>query len=442
MHDHRKLGRELGLFDTDPLIGAGLPYWLPAGAAVRHALEEYLRELERRAGYQHVYSPALGKRELYEISGHWSHYRDGMYPPMEIGGEQVVLRPSLCPHHALIYRSRGRSYRELPLRLAELGGQYRTELSGVLGGLTRVRAMQLNDAHIFCTPDQAAAEAGAALAMIRQAYAALGIEPTRYRLSLPGPASPGTASKYVGDPRIWDQAAAMLAGILDDSGLPWEADEGEAAFYGPKIDVQVADAAEREATLSTVQVDFYQPDRFGLEYTGADGARHRPVMVHRSVVGSMERAVAHLVERHGGAFPDWLAPEQLVVLPVADAQEQAAAEVARQATGLGLRARVAGRDSGTLNRRIRSARLVPYQAVIGEREAAAGQIAIRLRDGRRLPPLPADAALGGIAAHVAAHRTGLWDAALRRPRRRPPRTAGRPAPCGSPSSPAPPACTA
>ena len=408
MDDHRKLGRELGLFDTDPLIGAGLPYWLPAGAAVRHALEEYLRELERRAGYQHVYSPVLGKRELYEISGHWSHYRDGMYPPMEVGGEQVVLRPSLCPHHALLYRSRGRSYRELPLRLAELGGQYRTELSGVLGGLTRVRAMQLNDAHIFCTPDQAAAEARAALAMIRQAYAALGIEPARYRLSLRGPGGHG---KYVGDPRIWDRAAAMLAGILDDAGLPWEAGQGEAAFYGPKIDVQVADAAEREATLSTVQVDFYQPDRFGLEYTGADGARHRPVMVHRSVVGSMERAVAHLIERHGGAFPDWLAPEQLVVLPVADAQDEAAAEVARQAAGLGLRARVAGPDAGTLNRRIRSSRLVPYQAVIGEREAVAGQVAVRLRDGRRLPPLPADAALAGIAAHVAAHRTGLWDAA-------------------------------
>ena len=411
MHDHRKLGRELGLFDTDPLIGAGLPYWLPAGAAVRHALEEYLRELERRAGYSHVYSPVLGKRELYEISGHWSHYRDGMYPPMEVGGEQVVLRPSLCPHHALLYRSRGRSYRELPLRLAELGGQYRTELSGVLGGLTRVRAMQLNDAHIFCTPDQAAAEARAALAMIRQAYAALGIEPARYRLSLRGPARPGTASKYVGDPRIWDQAAAMLAGILDDSGLPWEAGEGEAAFYGPKIDVQVADAAEREATLSTVQVDFYQPDRFGLEYTGADGARHRPVMVHRSIVGSMERAVAHLIERHGGAFPDWLAPEQLVVLPVTDAQAAAAASVGRHAAGLGLRARVAGPDSGTLNRRIRSSRLVPYQAVIGEREAGAGQVAVRLRDGQRLPPLPADAALAGIAAHVAAHRIDLWDAA-------------------------------
>jgi threonyl-tRNA synthetase len=411
MHDHRKLGRELGLFDTDPLIGAGLPYWLPAGAEVRHALEEYLRELERRAGYQHVYSPVLGKRELYEISGHWSHYRDGMYPAMELGGEEFVLRPSLCPHHALLYRSRGRSYRDLPMRLAELGGQYRSELSGVLGGLTRVRAMQLNDAHIFCTPDQAAAEARAALAMIGQAYAALGIEPARYRLSLPGPVSSGADGKYVGDPRIWDQAAAILAGILDDSGLPWEAGEGEAAFYGPKIDVQVADAAEREATLSTVQVDFYQPTQFGLYYTGADGGRHRPVMVHRSIVGSMERAVAHLIERHGGAFPDWLAPEQLVVLPVADAQDRAAAEVARQAAGLGLRARVAGPDSGTLNRRIRSARLVPYQAVIGEREATAGQVAVRLRDGRRLPPLPADAVLAGIAAHVAAYRTGLWDAA-------------------------------
>jgi threonyl-tRNA synthetase len=326
--------------------------------------------------------------------------------PMEVGREQVVLRPSLCPHHALLYRSRGRSYRELPLRLAELGGQYRAELSGVLGGLTRVRAMQLNDAHIFCTLDQAADEARAALAMIRQAYAALGIEPVRYRLSLPGP-----GSKYVGDQRIWEQATAILTGILDDSGLGWEAGEGEAAFYGPKIDVQVADAAEREATLSTVQVDFYQPEQFGLQYTGADGARHRPVMVHRSVVGTMERAVAHLIERHGGAFPDWLAPEQLVLLPVTDAQSADAAAVARQAAELGLRARVAGPESGTLNRRIRSSRLVPYQAIIGEREAVAGQVAVRRRDGRRLPPMPAAAALAGIAAHVAARRAELWEAA-------------------------------
>ena len=406
MEDHRKLGRELGLFGTDPLIGSGLPYWLPAGAVVRHALEEYLRELEQRAGYQHVYSPVLGKRELYELSGHWSHYRDGMYPPMELGGEQVVLRPSLCPHHALLYRSRGRSYRELPLRLAELGGQYRAELSGVLGGLTRVRAMQLNDGHIFCTPDQAADEARGALAMIRQAYAALGIEPARYRLSLPGP-----GTKYAGDEASWERAAVMLAGVLDEAGLDWESGPGEAAFYGPKIDVQVADSAEREATLSTVQVDFYQPEQFGLRYTGPDGAGHRPVMVHRSVLGSMERVVAHLLERHGGAFPDWLAPEQVVLLPVTDAHGPAAAQAAREAADLGLRARVAGPESGTLGRRIRSARLVPYQAVIGDREAAAGQVAIRLRDGRRLPPRPAAAALAGIAAHVAARRAALWDAA-------------------------------
>ncbi|WP_256862251.1 aminoacyl--tRNA ligase-related protein [Microbispora sp. GKU 823] len=303
MHDHRKLGRELGLFDTDPLIGSGLPYWLPDGAVIRHTLEEYIRDAERRAGYRHVYSPVLGKRELYEISGHWSHYSDDMFPPMDLGGEQVVLRPSLCPHHALIYRSRSHSYRELPLRVAELGGMYRSELSGVLGGLTRVRAIQLNDAHIFCTLDQVAAEAAGALEMIRRAYAVLGIRPVRYRLSLPG-----AGGKYVAAPDMWRRATAMLTDVLDRSGLAYEAAEGEAAFYGPKIDVQIADGAGREATLSTVQVDFHQPEQFDLHYIGPDGARHRPVMVHRSIIGSVERAVAHLIEVYGGAFPAWLAP--------------------------------------------------------------------------------------------------------------------------------------
>jgi threonyl-tRNA synthetase len=410
MDDHRKLGRELELFGTDPLAGAGLPYWLPAGAAIRHALEEYLRELERQAGYQHVYSPVLAKRELYEMSGHWAHYRDGMYPPMELAGdgdgEQMLLRPSLCPHHALIYRSRGRSYRELPLRLAELGGQYRAELSGALGGLSRVRAMQLNDAHIFCAVDQVADEADAALAMIGQAYEALGLQAARYRLSLPGP-----GSKYVGSADMWQRAGAVLAGALDRSGMAWEPAHGEAAFYGPKIDVQVADCSEREVSLSTVQVDFYQPAQFGLEYVGPDGERHRPVMVHRSILGSIERAVAQLTERHGGAFPDWLAPEQLVLLPVTGAQRAAADAVARQATGLGLRARVADAGSGTLGARIRSARLVPYQAVLGPREADGGQLTVRLRDGRQLPAQPAAQVLAGIAAHVAGHHTGLWDAA-------------------------------
>lgn len=362
MHDHRRLGRELGLFDTDPLIGTGLPYWLPDGATVRHALEEYIRGVERRAGYRHVYSPVLGKRELYEISGHWSHYSDDMFPPMDLGGEQFVLRPSLCPHHALIYRSRAHSYRELPLRMAELGAMYRSELSGVLGGLSRVRAIHLNDAHIFCTVDQVADEARAALELIRRAYDALGIRPARLRLSLPGP-----GGKYVADPALWERSAALLTGVLDSSGVAYEAVAGEAAFYGPKIDVQIADEAGRESTLSTVQVDFHQPERFDLRYIGADGARHRPVMIHRSVIGSVERAVAHLVEQHGGAFPPWLAPTQLVVLPVSDTELPQAARLVARCAARGLRAELSGPEHGTLGARVRAARLVPYQAVIGAR---------------------------------------------------------------------------
>ncbi|WP_055701145.1 threonine--tRNA ligase [Streptomyces silaceus] len=403
-HDHRRLGRELGLFGTDPLIGAGLPYWLPDGADVRQALEEYIRAAERAAGYRHVYSPVLGKRELYEISGHWSHYSDDMFPPMDLGGEQVVLRPSLCPHHAVIYRSRSHSYRELPLRMAELGGMYRAELSGVLGGLNRVRAIHLNDAHIFCTLDQVADEARAALEMIRRAYDALGIRAARYRLSLPGP-----GGKYVTDPDKWRRSTALLTEVLDGSGLAYESAEGEAAFYGPKIDVQVVDGAGRESTLSTVQVDFHQPERFDLHYIGADGAKHRPVMVHRSIIGSVERAVAHLVEEHGGAFPAWLAPDQVVILPVSEAQLPGAERLLRRCAELGLRAELAGPEHGSLGARIRAARLVPYQAVVGAREDADGLVALRLRDGRRLDPLPADEALSRVRALIAAHRTELWD---------------------------------
>jgi threonyl-tRNA synthetase len=412
VHDHRKLGRELGLFDTDPLIGSGLPYWLPDGATVRHALEEYLRDTERRAGYQHVYSPVLGKKELYEISGHWSHYNADMFPPMDLGGEQVVLRPSLCPHHALIYRSRAHSYRELPLRIAELGGMYRSELSGVLGGLARVRAIQLNDAHIFCTLDQVADEASAALDLIRRAYRDLDIGPARYRLSLAGP-----DGKYVADPGMWQRAAGLLTDVLDRSGVEYEAVAGEAAFYGPKIDVQITDSAGREATLSTVQVDFYQPEQFGLHYIGPDGAKHRPVMVHRSVIGSAERAVAHLIERHGGAFPAWLAPVQLVILPVTDAERPPAAALVQQSLDQGLRPQLAGPEHGSLGARIRAARLVPYQAVIGGREAADGQVALRLRDGRCLEPRPAADVLTRIGALITGHSPALWDAEDHEPNR-------------------------
>ncbi|MEU4871875.1 threonine--tRNA ligase [Streptomyces sp. NPDC021608] len=403
--DHRRLGRELGLFGTDPLMGAGLPYWLPDGAVVRHALEEYVRQAERAAGYRHVYSPVLGKRELYEISGHWDHFGEDMFPPMELGAEQIVLRPSLCPHHALIYRSRAHSYRELPLRIAELGGMYRSEPSGVLGGLTRVRAIQLNDAHVFCTPEQAADEARAALGLIRRAYADLGIRASRYRLSLPG-----EGGGYVADPGLWRRATALLREVLDASGTVYEEAEGEAAFYGPKIDVQITDRAGREATLSTVQIDFHQPERFGLHYVGADGARHRPVMVHRSVIGSVERAVAHLLEEHGGAFPVWLAPVQLVVLPVSAAQEEQAAELVRRAVAAGLRAELAGPERGSLGARVRAARLAPYQAVVGEREAAQGRAEVRLRDGRRPGALPAGELVRRIGERAAARGVGLWDA--------------------------------
>lgn len=391
MHDHRKLGRELELFGSDPLLGAGLPYWLPDGALVRHSLEEYVRDVERRAGYRHVHSPVLGKRELYELSGHWSHYRDDMFPPMDLGGEQVVLRPSLCPHHALIYRSRGRSYRELPLRLAELGGMYRAELSGVLGGLNRVRAIQLNDAHVFCTLDQVEDEAAAALALIRRAYEALGISPARYRLSLAD-----NSGKYVGNGEMWSRAAQILRSVLGRSGLAYDVVEGEAAFYGPKIDVQVVDSAGREATLSTVQVDFHQPEQFGLEYVGADGAKHRPVMVHRSIIGSIERAMAQLIEVHGGAFPAWLAPVQLRLLPLSDAELPYAQGIQHD----DLRIEVVDASRGSLGARIREGRLVPYQAVIGPREVLSGSLSLRLRDGSQVAARPAADALASLAEEI------------------------------------------
>lgn len=345
MHDHRKLGRELGLFDTDPLIGAGLPYWLPDGAIVRHTLEEYIHGVERRSGCQHVYSPALGKRDLYEISGHWSYYREDMFPAMDLNGEQVVLRPSLCPHHALIYRSRARSYRELPLRIAELGGQYRAELSGVLGGLTRVRAIQLNDAHIFRTIDQVADEVQSALELIRQAHRHLGISPSRYRLSLPG-----EGAKYVGDPDMWQRAANLLTDALDSAVIAYDIAEGEAAFYGPKIDVQIADYADREATLSTLQVDFYQPERFDLQYVGRDGAKHRqPGPGHRAPHRSARRRVPRVAGCHPGDDPAGLRRGAAASRRAAAAVHRPRAARADRGTGAGQpRCPRPGRPAGAL----------------------------------------------------------------------------------------------
>lgn len=392
MKDHRKLGRELELFHGDPLVGSGLPIWLPAGAAARHAVEEYIREQERLEGYQHVYSPPVAKREMYQRSGHLAKFGDDMFPGMPDGegeADDLMLRPSMCPHHALVYASKSRSYRELPLRIAELGGQYRAERSGVVGGLSRVRAMWLNDAHIFCRLDQVGDEVAAVLRLMRRAHAALGFEPHRFRLSLRG-------NNILGGPEVWDLAEGMLRDALIKEDIAFEEAEGEAAFYGPKIDVQVLDSGGREWSLATVQVDFAQPERFGLSYVDHHGARQRPVMVHRSIIGSLERLFAHLIEVHEGAFPAWYAPVQLAVLPVGEAQDALARDIVAEAIRAGLRAELLA--EGSLGARIRDAsvRKIPYVAVIGAREAESGHIALRQRDGRELAARPIKEAIGVI----------------------------------------------
>ncbi|GAA5183819.1 threonine--tRNA ligase [Rugosimonospora acidiphila] len=376
MNDHRRLGRELELFCSDPLIGAGLPIWLPDGAAARHAVEEYLRRQESAAGYQHVYSPPMGRRELYEISGHWAHFAEDMFPPMRDGGEELVLRPSLCPHHALVYRARQRSFRDLPMRVAEIGGMYRAERSGVLGGLARVRAISLNDAHIFSPLELAGEEIARVLAMMRRVHAALGLVPARVRLSLRGP-----DRQYAGSAEQWELAEGILRDAL--AGSSYVEAPGEAAFYGPKVDVQIVDPAGRESTLATVQLDLHQPARFDLSYVDSSGSAARPVMVHRSLVGSLERLFGHLIEVHAGAFPAWYAPVQVAVLPVGANEASHASRFARECSAAGLRVNLA--VDGSLGARVRDARRVPYLAVIGSREAGSGEVSLRTRPPRGVP---------------------------------------------------------
>ncbi len=372
MNDHRRLGRELELFHSDPLVGAGLPIWLPAGAAARHAVESYVREVERRAGYQHVYSPPLAKRQMYERSGHLAKFGDDMFPGIPDGDEELMLRPSLCPHHAMVFASRGRSYRELPLRIAELGPMYRAERSGVLSGLSRVRAISLNDAHNFCALEQVGDEVSLVLELMGRVHAALGFAPSRFRLSLRG-------ERLAGSPAGWDVAERLLREALLRHHIPFEEAPGEAAFYGPKIDLQIVDPAGREWSLATVQVDFHQPAQFDLSYVDAAGERRRPVMVHRSLIGSLERLFGHLIEVHNGAFPAWYAPVQVVALSVGEAQADAAYGFARAAVEHGLRAEA--EVDGSLGARIRDARKVPYRAIIGAREAESGSVSLRGRDG-------------------------------------------------------------
>jgi len=393
--DHRRLGKELELFAGAPEIGAGLPLWLPKGAALRRVLQDYVLAQEERLGYQHVYTPVLGKLELYRTSGHLEHYKETMFPPIHLDHEDLQLRPMNCPHHFMVFRSKMRSYRELPLRIAELAAQFRYEKSGQLEGLSRVRQMTLNDAHIFCTPEQVKAEIVGVIKMIEEAYHDLGLTNFWYRLSCWDPAA---AEKYVQDPEMWARAEQVLRETMDDLGISYQVGVGEAAFYGPKIDIQVPDVAGNDETLSTVQIDYVMPERFDLQYIGADAKPHRPIVVHRGVISTMERIVAFLIENFAGAFPVWLAPVQAVSLPIADRHADYAAEIVGAMKAKGVRAELDDR-SEKLQYRIREAQLqkVPYMLVAGDQEVTNRTVTIRMRTGENLPAMPLDEAVAFIA---------------------------------------------
>ncbi len=398
--DHRRLGRELQLFAFAEEVGQGLPLWLPRGAVVRRILERYIVDLETELGYDHVYTPDLAEVGLYKISGHWEHFRENMYPPMEIDHEVLVLKPMNCPHHIMIYKHRQRSYRDLPVRIAELGRMYRYERSGTLVGLHRVRSMTLNDAHIFCRQDQIKEEFASVVRLIQRVYRDLRVQAHRYDLSLHDPAN---KAYYHQDEELWALAEGLLRGVLDDLGLAYTPVVGGANFYGPKLDVQIRTATGAVETLSTVQLDFLLPRRFGLEYIGEDGKPHTPVMIHRAIISTMERMIAFLIEAYAGAFPLWLAPEQVRVLPITDRQVAYARQVGEHLRAAGVRVEVDASNE-RIAYKIRQAQVmkVPYMLVVGEREASSAQVAVRRRDGEDLGPMTVDAFLERLRREVAA----------------------------------------
>ncbi len=397
--DHRRIGRELGLFQILPEVGPGLPLWLPKGATVRRIIERYIVDLEIASGYEHVYSQEIASSQLYKLSGHWDHYRENMYPPMQIDNEELVLRPMNCPHHIMMYKHAQHSYRDLPVRIAELGKVYRYERSGVLTGLSRVRGMTMNDAHIFMRPDQIKDEIMGVMRLIRQVYADFKIESEWYRLSLRDPTD---KEHFIDNDVLWNLAEGMLRDALTEMATPFREAVGEATFYGPKIDVQVPTALGKDETLSTIQLDFLLPERFGLEYIGEDGAAHRPVMIHRAVTSTMERWVALLIEQYEGRFPLWLAPEQVRVLPIADRHADYAAQVKGRLTAAALRAAVDGSNQ-RISYKIRQAQVeqVPYMAVVGDKEAAAGSVAVRSRSAGDLGPVSLEQFVEQLSQEVA-----------------------------------------
>ena len=374
--DHRKIGKELDLFMNSQKVGQGLPLWLPKGATIRRTIERYIVDIEEKLGYQHVYTPVLGSKELYETSGHWGHYQDGMFPPMEMDNETLVLRPMNCPHHMMVYKNGIHSYRNLPVRIAELGTMHRYEMSGALSGLQRVRGMTLNDAHIFVRPDQIKAEFKRVVELILAVYKDFEITDYSFRLSY---RDPEDTEKYYDDDQMWEEAQRLLKEAMDDMDLDYVEAEGEAAFYGPKLYGQVLTAIRMEETLSTVQLDFLQPERFDLTYIGEDGKQHRPVVIHRGVVSTMERFVAYLIEEYKGAFPTWLAPVQVEIIPVSiDAHFDYAAAVRDELVQRGIRVEIDDREE-KMGYKIREAQVqkIPYTLVLGDREVEAEEVNVR-----------------------------------------------------------------
>lgn len=375
--DHRKIGKELELFTNSQLVGAGLPLWLPNGATIRREIERYIVDKEVSMGYDHVYTPVLANVDLYKTSGHWDHYQEDMFPPMQLDEtESMVLRPMNCPHHMMIYANKPHSYRELPIRIAELGTMHRYESSGAVSGLQRVRGMTLNDSHIFVRPDQIKEEFKRVVNMIIDVYKDFGFEDYSFRLSY---RDPEDKEKYFDDDDMWNKAENMLKEAADELGLSYEEAIGEAAFYGPKLDVQVKTAMGKEETLSTAQLDFLLPERFDLTYIGQDGEHHRPVVIHRGVVSTMERFVAFLTEETKGAFPTWLAPKQVQIIPVnVDLHYDYARQLQDELKSQGVRVSIDDRNE-KMGYKIREAQMqkIPYQIVVGDKEVENNQVNVR-----------------------------------------------------------------
>ena len=397
--DHRRLGKELDLYSVSDEIGPGLILWHPKGGMVRKLAEDYAHEEHERGGYEFVYSPHIGKAQLWETSGHLDWYQEGMYAPLDIEGQQYYLKPMNCPFHVQIFKSRTRSYRDLPLRYAEWGTVYRYERSGVLHGLLRVRGFTQDDAHLFCRPDQMPEEIDRVLDFSLNILRAFGFENFQAYLSTRNP------EKAAGRPEDWEAPTEALRNSLERVGVPYEIDEGEAVFYGPKIDLKLNDALGREWQLSTIQFDFILPERFDMAYIGEDGQEHRPYMIHRALFGSMERFMGVLIEHFAGAFPVWLAPIQATLIPIADRHFEYAEKVAAQLREAGVRVDVDQR-SERMNAKIRDAQLqkIPYMLVVGDREAEAEQVAVRLRSGEDLGALSVETFLERVKAEVLDHK--------------------------------------